>query len=135
MTDIRPTSDPEPERLDAESLSESVLLLERFRTGDEQAATLIFERFAKRLSSLVQSRLSRKLTQRLDAEDVVMSAYRSFFVRARAGQFAVDEPGDLWRLLAQITLNKLYRSADEHSTVERRAFTHLKRKETEQTRS
>ena len=102
-----------------ESLSESVLLLERFRAGEDQAATELFERFAKRLASLVQSRLSKKLARHLDAEDVVMSAYRSFFVRARAGQFAVDEPGDLWRLLAQITLNKLYRAAEWNSAARR----------------
>ena len=95
------------------------MLLERFRSGEEEAATELFDRFAKRLGSLVQSRLSQKLARRLDAEDVVLSAYRSFFVRARDGKFAVDEPGDLWRLLAQITLNKLYRSADWNNAARR----------------
>ena len=119
MPELRPTSEPIPDRLRAESLSESVLLLERFRAGEDQAATELFERFAKRLASLVQSRLSKKLARRLDAEDVVLSAYRSFFVRARAGRFAIDEAGDLWRLLAQITLNKLYRSAEWNNAARR----------------
>lgn len=100
-------------------MSESVFLLERFRAGDEMAATELFDRFSKRLASLVQSRLSRRLARRFDAEDVVMSAYRSFFVRAREGRFTVDESGELWRLLAQITLNKLYRSAEWHNAARR----------------
>ncbi len=119
MTDRQPTSDALSDSSEPRSFSESVLLLERFREGDEQAATDLFDRFATRLASLVQSRLSRTLARRLDAEDVVLSAYRSFFVRARGGQFAVDEPGDLWRLLAQITLNKLYRSANWNNAARR----------------
>ncbi len=114
MADSQPMSESSLLSSPIGSLSPSVLLLERFRAGEEAAATELFERFSKRLGSLVQSRLSRKLARRLDAEDVVLSAYRSFFVRARDGQFAVDEPGDLWRLLAKITLNKLYRSAARH---------------------
>ena len=117
MTNRSPTSESliPPQAL----LTESVLLLERFQAGEEAAATEIFERFAQRLAALVQSRLSKKLARRLDAEDVVMSAYRSFFVRARSGHFSLDEPGDLWRLLAQITLNKLYRSAEWHNAARR----------------
>ena len=119
MPDLRPTSQPPSDRSQADASSQSVLLLERFRAGDEAAATELFERFAKRLASLVQSRLSSKLARRLDAEDVVLSAYRSFFVRARDGQFAIDEPGELWRLLAQIALNKLHRSAARHNAARR----------------
>lgn len=117
MTNRSPTSESpiQPQAL----LAESVLLLERFRAGEEAAATEIFERFAQRLAALVQSRLSKQLARRLDAEDVVLSAYRSFFVRARSGHFSLDEPGDLWRLLAQITLNKLYRSAEWHNAARR----------------
>lgn len=115
-----PHPNDEPSRSpQSNSLSESVLLLERFQSGDDAAATELFERFSQRLASLVQSRLSRKLARRLDAEDVVSSAYRSFFVRARDGQFSVDEPGDLWRLLAQMTLNKLYRGAARHNADRR----------------
>ncbi len=119
MTEVLPTSEPTPERSTTTLFSESIWLLDRFRAGDEQAATQLFERFAKRLSALVQSRLSKKLARRLDAEDVMLSAYRSFFVRARDGRFSIDKPGDLWRLLAQIALNKLYRSAEWNNAARR----------------
>lgn len=118
MSDSRLIDEP-PRAQQPNSLSESVLLLERFQSGDDAAATELFERFSKRLASLVQSRLSPKLARRLDAEDVVFSAYRSFFVRARDSKFSVVEPGDLWRLLAQMTLNKLYRGAARHNADRR----------------
>jgi DNA-directed RNA polymerase specialized sigma24 family protein/tRNA A-37 threonylcarbamoyl transferase component Bud32 len=47
-------------------------------------------------------------------EDVVQSACRSFFRRAGAGAFTVTEPGDLWRLLARITVRKACRGARRH---------------------
>jgi RNA polymerase sigma-70 factor (ECF subfamily) len=70
--------------------------------------------------ALARARLAKRLAARVDAEDIVQSAYRSFFVRARAGQFELQRSGDLWRLLARITLRKLYRQAERH-TAERRS--------------
>ena len=49
-----------------------------------------------------------------------MSAYRSFFVRARQGAFTLERGGDLWRLLVEITLHKLYRQNTFH-TAQRRS--------------
>ncbi|HTU24689.1 MAG TPA: sigma-70 family RNA polymerase sigma factor [Pirellulales bacterium] len=93
---------------------DSQLLLDRFRQGDDGAAAAIFDRYAARLVALARSRLSPRLAVRLDAEDIVQSVYRSFFVRARAGEFTADHEGDLWRLLAAITLHKLWRQAKHH---------------------
>ena len=45
---------------------------------------------------------------------MVQSAYRSFFRLARGGEVLLRESGDLWRLLARITLRKVYRSARRH---------------------
>ena len=49
MTNLRPTSEPRSDATREQSLSDSVLLLERFREGEDQAATELFERFAARL--------------------------------------------------------------------------------------
>jgi RNA polymerase sigma factor (sigma-70 family) len=89
-------------------------ILNRFRLGDDQAAEQLFARYVVRLTGLARSRLSPKLAARTDPEDVVMSAYRSFFVGARDGQFSLSRSGDLWRLLVSITLHKLYRQARRH---------------------
>src|SRR6516162_2561850 len=90
---------------------------------DEAAAEELFRRYAGRLTALARSRLSRALAARVDPEDVVQSAYRSFFLLARDEEVLLRESGDLWRLLVRITLRKVYRSARRHRadcrTVER----------------
>jgi RNA polymerase sigma-70 factor, ECF subfamily len=87
-------------------------LLSRFRKGDEKAAAEIFEQYVQRLTSLARSRLSAKLQRKVDAEDIVQSAYRSFFRAAAAGRYRVDRPNDLWSLLATITKRKVLRQAE-----------------------
>jgi RNA polymerase sigma-70 factor (ECF subfamily) len=83
-------------------------LLDRWRGGDHQAAGELFRLHAGRLIGLARSRLSAKLAVRIDAEDVVQSAYRSFFARAREGGFELHQGEDLWALLVAITLNKVH---------------------------
>ena len=41
-----------------------------------------------------------------DPEDVVQSAYRSFFRRQRGGQFQIDSWDDVWGILTVITVRK-----------------------------
>src|SRR5438874_10834543 len=89
-------------------------LLDRLMRGDEDAATVVFERYVERLTRLARSRLATKLASRVDPEDIVLSAYRSFFVAARQGRFELERGGDLWRLLVEVTLHKLFRSAEHH---------------------
>jgi RNA polymerase sigma factor (sigma-70 family) len=98
----------------------SFLLLERFRNGDDLAADELFARYFGRLTALARSRLSPRLAQRTDPEDIVLSVYRSFFVEARAGRYVLTRGGDLWRLLAAITKHKLLRQV-RHQTAERRS--------------
>ena len=100
--------------------AESAWLVASFRSGDDAAATALFERYFARLTALVQSRLGARLRARVDPDDVALSAYRSFFVRAAAGQFELCETGDLWRLLARMALHKLSHQIDRH-TAEKRA--------------
>ena len=89
----------------------SLVLLERFRGGDDRAAAEIFDRYFQRLTALARSRLSPRLARRTDPEDIVLSVYRSFFVDARAGHYRLNRGGDLWRLLAAIARHKLLRQA------------------------
>jgi len=79
----------------------------------------MFHRYAQRLIGLARSRLSDKLAHRLDPEDVVQSAYRSFFAGARVGQYDLQRGGDLWRLLVGITLHKLRDQVKRHSADKR----------------
>jgi len=97
----------------------SAELVERWRQGDEEAAAQLFRRFAHRLIGLAASRLSKPLGRRVDPEDVVQSAYRSFFSAARKGEFTLNRSGDLWKLLVSITLHKLQKQAERHAAGKR----------------
>lgn len=99
----------------------SLVLLERFRGGDDSAAEAIFVRYFQRLTLLARSRLSARLAQRTDPEDIVQSVYRSFFVGVREGRYTLGRGGDLWRLLAAITRHKLLRQA-RHQRADRRSI-------------
>jgi RNA polymerase sigma-70 factor (ECF subfamily) len=82
-------------------------LLRRFRAGNDQAATEIYLRYARRLHHLAEMNCGGDLAQRLDAEDIVQSVFSSFFRRARAGQYEVPDGQELWKLLLVMALNKI----------------------------
>jgi RNA polymerase sigma factor (sigma-70 family) len=94
-------------------------LLDRWRAGDETAAEEIVRRHGQDLLTVVRRRLSSSIGRRLDADDVVQSALRSFFVAVRGGRFTAENGGDLWKLLSTITLNKLNKLVRFHSTEKR----------------
>jgi RNA polymerase sigma-70 factor (ECF subfamily) len=97
----------------------SAELMARWQGGDQQAAEALFQRYAERLLAVVRTRLSAQLARRFDPEDVVQSAYRSFFAGARDGRYVLAHSGDLWRLLVAITLHKLRRQVQHHQARKR----------------
>ena len=98
---------------------ESIELMKQWQAGDEQAAEAMFNRYVGRLVALARSRLSGKMQRRVEPEDVVQSAYRSFFRKAGDGQFTLGESGDLWKLLAAITVNKVRGQVEFHTAKKR----------------
>lgn len=103
----------------------SARLLASYQGGDQPSAEAIFNRYCERLTRLARTRLSSRLASRTDPDDVVMSAWRSFFIGARDGRFSLQRSGDLWRLLVSITLHKLYRQARHHAADMRSVKTEL----------
>ena len=99
----------------------SINLLQRWRDGDESAATEIFERYVNRLCALARTRLSNRMQRRVEAEDIVQSAYRSFFRRA-GEHYTLEKEGDLWRLLAAITINKVRGQVEFHTAMKRGVY-------------
>ena len=97
--------------------NESMPLLARWKDGDEAAADEIFARYLHRLTGLARNCLSEKMQHRVDAEDVVQSAYRSFFRHAKEGRYKLKRCGDLWRLLAAITINKTMEQVEFHQAA------------------
>jgi RNA polymerase sigma factor (sigma-70 family) len=111
---VNSTSAAVPAELPPTGPSQTAALWGRYVSGEEDAARQLFERFLQRLTALARSRLSARLAARVDADDVVMSAYRSLFIGGRDGRFSVSQAGDFWRLLVEITMHKLYRQAAHH---------------------
>ena len=99
--------------------NEGAELLDRWKSGDESAAQEIFDQYLMRLTALARTRLSPKMARRVDPEDIVQSAYRSFFRGAADDRYTLEKSGDLWRLLAAIVMNKLHGQVEFHSAQKR----------------
>jgi RNA polymerase sigma-70 factor (ECF subfamily) len=81
-------------------------LMAQLRAGDEDAASKVFHLFASRLIALARLHLGSRVGQKVDAEDVVQSVFKSFFRRHADGQFELRNLDSLWGLLVRITLRK-----------------------------
>lgn len=86
--------------------SESSIILQSLVSGDDGAARAVFDRYVIRLVSLAKSRLSSSVQARFDPEDIVQSAFRSFFRKIDTKELVLEDSAGLWRLLAAITINK-----------------------------
>src|SRR5262245_16443138 len=92
-----------------------------WQTGDEDAARELFDRYAEQLVTLARKRISQRLASRIDPEDIVQSVFRTFFHRAKQGQFHLEEPDDVCKLLARITVHKTFRQIAFHKRAKRDA--------------
>lgn len=73
---------------------------------DGQPQEQLLDHFLGRLTALARKRLGN-LRSYEDENDVALSALKSFFVRAPAGEFGhLNDRDALWSLLAAITINK-----------------------------
>src|SRR5262245_5432615 len=84
-------------------------IMVRLRSGDNEAAARVFNKFVKRLIGLARSRLDKGLGRKVDPEDIVQSVYKSFFRRHAAGEFDFSNWDRLWGLLAVIAVRKCKR--------------------------
>jgi RNA polymerase sigma-70 factor (ECF subfamily) len=88
--------------------------LTRLRAGDDAAARAVFERFAHRLIGLARRQFHASLKHKVDPEDVVQSAYKSFFRGFDEGRFTIGNWDGLWGLLTLITLRKCADRVEYH---------------------
>jgi RNA polymerase sigma-70 factor (ECF subfamily) len=80
--------------------------LSRLQARDDAAAREIFERFTRQLLALAHGRLDAAFRHKVDPEDVVQSAYKSFFRRYGDGNLEIGNWNSLWGLLTLITVRK-----------------------------
>jgi RNA polymerase sigma-70 factor, ECF subfamily len=57
----------------------------RLRSGDQDAAREVFQRFVGQLIRLARRQFDVVLRRKVDPEDVVQSAYKSFFSLSNSG--------------------------------------------------
>ncbi len=79
----------------------------------------VFERFSRRLIGLARGHLNARLQYKVEPEDVVQSAYKSFFLRYGEGALAAEGWDGLWGLLTTITLRKCADRARFHHAERR----------------
>ena len=80
----------------------------RIRQGDAAAAEELVRRHEFDVRVAVRARLTDPLLRRqLSSLDVCQSVFASFFFRAAAGQFELNEPRDLVALLVRMAQHKL----------------------------
>lgn len=95
-------------------------IMARLRDGDDAAAAAVFARFAGRLTTLARRHLDVRIRQKIDPEEVVQSAYKSFFFRHAEGKFEIGDWDNLWAILTLLTVRKCADKA-EHFSAARRA--------------
>jgi DNA-directed RNA polymerase specialized sigma24 family protein len=84
-------------------------LMARVRAGDNMAETVVFRRYVRRLIALAARQFDPWMRDQADVENVVLSAYKSFFLRNRREEYDLADWDALWSLLAIITLHKCTR--------------------------
>lgn len=110
------------EQLDARpSSATDNSLLRRIAAGQENAADVLYRRYADRIRALARTKLPEHLTARMDADDVVQSVFRAFFQSARRGLYQVMDGEGLWCLLAAVTVNKVRSLHAFHAAARRDA--------------
>src|SRR5205823_10618843 len=82
-------------------------LLRNFRHGDQDAARLLYQRYAERLRALARAKSSPDLAGRVDDDDIVQSVFGSFFRGVIHGAYDVPAGEELWNLFLVITVNKV----------------------------
>jgi RNA polymerase sigma factor (sigma-70 family) len=89
--------------------------IRRIRTGDDQAARELVEQYEPVIRREVRMRLrDPRLFSQFDWTDICQSVMASFFVRAASGQFDLDQPDQLLRLLVVMTRHKLAKQERRH---------------------
>jgi RNA polymerase sigma-70 factor (ECF subfamily) len=94
-------------------------LLRRLQSGQGDASTELYLRYAERLLALASAQRSPDLARVVDAEDIVQSVFRTFFRRASLGHYSVPDGEEIWKLLLVIALNKVRATGAFHRAAKR----------------
>lgn len=83
-------------------------LIQRVRSGDAMAAEELVREYQDEIRRIVRVRLTDpRLRTEFESMDICQSVMGNFFVRVAGGQFDLNQPDDLLKLLATMAINKL----------------------------
>jgi RNA polymerase sigma-70 factor (ECF subfamily) len=95
-------------------------LLDRIRAGDQQAASELVRRYEPVLRRAVRLRLrDRQLRRLLDSSDICQVVFLRFFVRVATGQYDLDTPEQVLKLLATMARHQVINDALHEQAAKR----------------
>jgi RNA polymerase sigma-70 factor (ECF subfamily) len=95
-------------------------LLQRVRSGDEDAAAQLVRQYEPAIRAVVRVRLTDPRLRRLcDSMDICQSVMGNFFVRAASGDFELERAEQLLKLLATMARNKVINEALKQKAARR----------------
>jgi RNA polymerase sigma-70 factor (ECF subfamily) len=95
-------------------------LIARVRAGDPAAAAELVRLYEPAIRRAARVRLvDTRLERLLDSMDICQAVFGSFFVRVAAGQYELDKPQQLVKLLVNMARNKLADEARKHAAERR----------------
>src|SRR5262249_12611670 len=92
-------------------------LIRRVRAGDDAAAAALVQHYAPAIRRSARLRLSGRLRRVCDSLDLCQAVLGSFFVRAAAGQYELNTPEELLKLLATVLRNRVSRLARQEQAA------------------
>ncbi|MBS0210283.1 MAG: RNA polymerase subunit sigma-24 [Planctomycetes bacterium] len=95
-------------------------LLAKVRAGDQAAAGELVRRYEPAIRRFIRARLTdQQLRRTLDTMDICQSVMGGFFARLAVGQFDLESPDQLIKLLATIASNKLNEKVRREQAIKR----------------
>ena len=94
-------------------------LPDRINRGTPSAAEEVDLRYRRQLCAMVERWMNDRHRRREDPEDVIQSAFRTFFRRVGEGKLLIDDSGALWSLLKKITRRKYLKHLEKINTQSR----------------
>ena len=94
-------------------------LIQGLQQGDAQIGREFWEQYGPILQRLADKHLAAWLRRRVDPDDVVQSACRTFFRHLQEGDYQLPDGQSLLYLLCAITLNKVLKQARFHQARKR----------------
>ncbi len=94
-------------------------LVNDYQDGSESAAKELFDKHCERLLRLAKRRIGQRMSSRFDPEDVVQSAFRTFFTRVKNDEFEFANEDDTFKLLVRLTVRKTLRRIQYHRAEKR----------------